>query len=86
MQDRLIFVAGFLYRISNTLAMNEAKDGEFVLCLNEVRDNALPENKNNQVPIYYQWATNNDCNGCRKIIETNNPKLIQKGVNNLKIT
>ena len=60
--------------------MDEAKEGEYVLCLDEVRDNALPENKNNQVRIYYEWSLGNNCYGCRRILETSNPKLIQKGV------
>ena len=85
MDNKVIVVDGFSYKISDNLAMEEAGEGVYVLCLDEVRDNALRENKNMQVPVYYQWAFGNNCNGCRKILETTNPKLIGKGVRKLKI-
>lgn len=85
MNSKVISASGFTYKISDGLAMDEAKDGEYVLCLDEVRDNALPENKNCQVPIYYQWSVSNKCHGCRRILETTNPKLIKKGIKKLAI-
>ncbi len=83
MDGKVIVADGFSYKISDSRAMEEAGEGEYVLCLEEVRDNALPENKNRQVSVYYQWAVGNNCNGCRKILETTNPKLIKKGVRKL---
>jgi hypothetical protein len=76
-------MGAFSYKISNRLAMDEAKNGEYVLCLDEVRSNALPQNKNHKIDILYQWNVENNCNGCRKILETNDPKLIRKGIKKL---
>ena len=86
MNDRVITVAGFSYKISKGFAMKEANEGEYVLCLDEARDNALPENKNSQVPVIYQWVAGNNCNGCRKILETNDPELVQKGIRKIQIS
>jgi hypothetical protein len=58
-----------LYIISDDIK----KDGD--LCLDEIRCNSLPENKNNQVSPFVEWQTTNNCGGSRKIIATTDPSL-----------
>lgn len=80
MDYQILTVGGFAYKISVRLVKEDTKENEYVLCLDEVKDNALPQNKNRQVPVVYQWGVGSDCNGCRRILETTDPKLIKKGI------
>jgi hypothetical protein len=68
-------VGKYYYKISSELAMENAQDGDWCLCLDEVRANALPENKKNQISVVTQWLTTNNCYGCSKIIESNDPEV-----------
>jgi len=60
-----------LYILSEDIKENN----DLCLCLDEIRSNTLPENKNNQISPFVSWLTTNNCNGCRKIIASTDPSL-----------
>ncbi len=63
---KLITTADYVLLYSEDL--NERKQGTICVCLDEVKCNALPENKGHNVPEIIDWQITNNCGGCRKII------------------
>ena len=79
----IILAEGHHYEYDEDLTTR--KDGDWVICLEEVRDNLLPENKSVQVPILYEWTPDFNCFGCKRIIATTNPDLNLPKLRNEKI-